>query len=83
VTVGDSEALAVLRILRPVPGRDHDGVSSLPVRQVEVAVDLLRRPGVSPEAQPTLYASVPVLYLITITLLRWLAPQGSEERPFT
>jgi len=73
----------VLRILRPVPGRDHDGVSSLPVRQVEVAGDLLRRPEVSAKAQPGLYPSVPVLYLITITLLRWLAPQGSEERQFT
>ena len=25
----------------------------------------------------------PVLYLITITLLRWLAPRGSAERQFT
>jgi hypothetical protein len=29
------------------------------------------------------YASAPVLYFITITLLRRLAPSGSAERQFT
>jgi len=38
---------------------------------------------VSPQASLTVYASAPVLYFITITLLRWLAPRGSAEREFT
>ena len=39
--------------------------------------------GVSTRASLAVYASAPVLYFITITLLRRLAPQGSEERQFT
>jgi len=39
--------------------------------------------GVSTGASLAVYASAPVLYLITITLLRWLAPRGSAERQFT
>jgi TMEM175 potassium channel family protein len=39
--------------------------------------------GVSTGASLAVYASAPVLYFITITLLRRLAPQGSEERQFT
>ena len=34
-------------------------------------------------ASLAVYASAPVLYFITITLLRQLAPRGSEERQFT
>jgi hypothetical protein len=36
-----------------------------------------------PGASPAVYASAPVLYFITITLLRRLAPSGSAERQFT
>jgi hypothetical protein len=39
--------------------------------------------GVSAGASLAVYASAPVLYFITITLLRWLAPRGSAERQFT
>ena len=39
--------------------------------------------GTSTGASLAVYASAPVLYFLTITLLRWLAPQGSEERQFT
>jgi uncharacterized membrane protein len=39
--------------------------------------------GTSTGASLAVYASAPVLYFITITLLRRLAPQGSEERQFT
>ena len=39
--------------------------------------------GVSTGASLAVYASAPVSYFITITLLRRLAPQGSEERQFT
>jgi uncharacterized membrane protein len=39
--------------------------------------------GVSTGASLAVYASAPVLYFITITLLRWLAPRGSAERQFT
>ncbi|MBV8431084.1 MAG: DUF1211 domain-containing protein, partial [Solirubrobacterales bacterium] len=39
--------------------------------------------GVSTGASLAVYASAPVLYFITITLLRWLAPHGSAERQFT
>jgi hypothetical protein len=39
--------------------------------------------GVSAGACLAVYASAPVLYFITITLLRWLAPRGSAERQFT
>ena len=39
--------------------------------------------GVSAGASLAVYASAPVLYFITITLLRHLGPQGSEERQFT
>jgi len=39
--------------------------------------------GTSTGASLAVYASAPVLYFITITLLRWLAPRGSEERQFT
>jgi hypothetical protein len=34
-------------------------------------------------ASLAVYASAPVLYFITITLLRRLAPRGSAERQFT
>jgi len=39
--------------------------------------------GTSAGASLAVYASAPVLYFITITLLRWLAPRGSAERQFT
>ena len=39
--------------------------------------------GVSTGASLAVYASAPVLYFITITLLRRLAPRGSAERQFT
>ena len=39
--------------------------------------------GVSAGACLAVYASAPVLYFITITLLRRLAPRGSAERQFT
>jgi len=39
--------------------------------------------GVSTGASLAVYASAPVLYFITITLLRQLAPRGSAERQFT
>ena len=39
--------------------------------------------GVSTGANLAVYASAPVLYFITITLLRRLAPSGSAERQFT
>jgi hypothetical protein len=39
--------------------------------------------GVSTGASLAVYASAPVLYFITITLLRRLAPSGSAERQFT
>ena len=39
--------------------------------------------GTSTGASLAVYASAPVLYFITITLLRQLAPRGSEERQFT
>jgi uncharacterized membrane protein len=39
--------------------------------------------GVSAGASLAVYASAPVLYFITITLLRRLAPRGSAERQFT
>ena len=39
--------------------------------------------GVSAGASLAVYASAPVLYFITITLLRKLAPRGSAERQFT
>jgi hypothetical protein len=39
--------------------------------------------GVSAGACLAVYALAPVLYFITITLLRWLAPRGSAERQFT
>ena len=39
--------------------------------------------GVSAGASLAVYAAAPVLYFITITLLRWLAPRGSAERQFT
>ena len=39
--------------------------------------------GTSTGASLAVYASAPVLYFLTITLLRWLGPQGSEERQFT
>ena len=39
--------------------------------------------GTSTGASLAVYASAPVLYFITITLLRWLAPRGSAERQFT
>jgi len=34
-------------------------------------------------ASPAVYASAPVLYFLTITVLRGLAPRGSAERQFT
>jgi uncharacterized membrane protein len=39
--------------------------------------------GVSTGASLAVYASAPVLYFITITVLRRLAPSGSAERQFT
>ena len=39
--------------------------------------------GTSTGASLAVYASAPVLYFITITLLRRLAPRGSAERQFT
>ena len=39
--------------------------------------------GVSTGASLAVYASAPVLYFITITVLRRLAPRGSAERQFT
>jgi uncharacterized membrane protein len=39
--------------------------------------------GVSAGTSLAVYASAPVLYFITITLLRKLAPRGSAERQFT
>ena len=39
--------------------------------------------GTSTGASLAVYASAPVLYFLTISLLRWLGPQGSEERQFT
>ena len=39
--------------------------------------------GTSTAASLAVYASAPVLYLLTITLLRRLAPRGSAERQFT
>jgi hypothetical protein len=41
------------------------------------------RTGVATGASLAVYASAPVLYFITIPLLRWLAPRGSAERHFT
>jgi formate hydrogenlyase subunit 4 len=37
----------------------------------------------SPAASLLIYAAVPVLYFITITLARSIAPAGSAERDFT
>ena len=56
---------------------------ALSVFPVVVYVVAFAIAGVSPQASLAVYASAPVLYFITITLLRWLAPRGSAERQFT
>ena len=55
-------------------------LSVFPVVIYVVAFAIAR---VSPPASLAVYASAPVLYFIAITLLRWLAPQGSAERQYT
>ena len=64
--------------------RERDGEAlALSVFPLVIYVAAFAVAGVSTGASLAVYASAPVLYFITITLLRRLAPRGSAERQFT
>ena len=70
-------------LYEPVDHRSRVFGVLLVVVPITLYVSAILLAGVSPRASVAIYASVPVLYFVSVIVTRTTAPPGAAERDFT